>query len=404
MLADAVSTSWMHKNDLVSTSVTPVLQEQRVFLLGPYSPDRLHSMERYTRLLHEGLIHAGWNAKVLQPRIVLGKLHLLPTKLRKYAHFLDKFLFFAAEIKRVVRGATCPRSPLIHILDQGNALYASRLARVPLVITCHDLIAAKAALADSTNSSRRWSGRNFHHHNLRALQRADLIVGVSDKTIADCREMFNPRTHLPLLRRVYNPLDPSFDLLLGALSPPSDPPFLLHVGNSAWYKNRLGLLKIYAALRHIMPEAPALHIYGEPLRRHESTMLAELKLDAHVVCFAGQSNEAIRLAYQQAQALIFPSLEEGFGWPVLEAMASGCPVFTSNFPPLTEIGGDAVEYIAPEDPTSAAAIIANQLQCGKNWRKHRATAGKERASLFNMETFIAEMVNAYETTLALRGI
>lgn len=319
-----------------------------------------------------------------------------PMRISKYIGFIEKFCLFPRSLSRHTHKLASGTPTLVHVLDQGNSLYARRLGRVPFIATCHDLIAAKDALSQRTRS--RSIGRWFHSRNLQALQRASTVICDSDKTLADCRIMFDPAFPLPRLTRVYVPLDPSFLTPLAVDLPPTEP-FLLHVGNSARYKNRPGLFKIYSALRSILPNTPALHLYGEPLQEHERTLLAGLDLSPHVTCHARPSNEEIRVAYHQATALIFPSLEEGFGWPPLEAMACGCPVFTSNRPPLTEIGGDAAEYIEPENPTAAATLIANRLQRGSAWRTERAATGRRRAEEFSMEKFTSEMMQVYESAL-----
>jgi glycosyltransferase involved in cell wall biosynthesis len=81
---------------------------------------------------------------------------------------------------------------------------------------------------------------------------------------------------------------------------------------------------------------------------------------AVVECVA-LSDEQLRAIYTGATALLFPSLEEGFGWPILEAQACACPVITSGRSPMTDIAGNAAIFIDPEDAVSAAAAIASRM-------------------------------------------
>ena len=69
------------------------------------------------------------------------------------------------------------------------------------------------------------------------------------------------------------------------------------------------------------------------------------------------TNEDLRALYSKATALLFPSLREGFGWPIIEAQACGCPVFTSDRVPMTEVGGDAAIYLDPTDPRPAPRLL-----------------------------------------------
>ena len=73
-------------------------------------------------------------------------------------------------------------------------------------------------------------------------------------------------------------------------------------------------------------------------------------------------NETLRALYTAAQALLFPSLYEGFGWPLLEAQSCGCPVITSNRPPMTEVAGAGALLIDPESEQEAAQTIAEHLE------------------------------------------
>ena len=72
-------------------------------------------------------------------------------------------------------------------------------------------------------------------------------------------------------------------------------------------------------------------------------------------------NENLRALYSAATALLFPSLYEGFGWPIIEAQACGCPVFTSNRSPMNDVGGEAAIYIEPDQPKETAEKIIHYL-------------------------------------------
>jgi glycosyltransferase involved in cell wall biosynthesis len=99
-------------------------------------------------------------------------------------------------------------------------------------------------------------------------------------------------------------------------------------------------------------------LVGPPLSAEETAQVVSLGLSEHVVLFSNVSSEHLEAFYGLAEALIFPSWEEGFGWPIAEAQACGCPVFTSNREPMTEVGGESALYFDPADPVGAAGIIA----------------------------------------------
>lgn len=352
-------------------------------------------MERYVGLLGSVLRSQGIQHQVCRPEPWLGKAWL-PGRLRRWCAFVDKFILFPWVLRRQSLALEKEGPVVVHVPDQGNSLYLTWFRYGKTLVTCHDFIAIRASLGmggkPKPSIVQKWI--------LYSLRKAKSYVFVSHHTRQLAQSLLGNAASRCAV--VANPLDPSW---LNAQPPSSEgrktEPFLLHVGNSAWYKNRPGLFRIYAALRQALPLAPALHLYGEPLQPQETALLHELDIVDHVTCHARPTDEAIRLAYHRAEALIFPSLEEGFGWPPLEAMACGCPVFASNRPPLTEIGGDAVEYIDPEHPGQAAALIASRLQQGQPWRNERAAAGRARAAEFNMERFTSEMIAVYQTVLAL---
>jgi glycosyltransferase involved in cell wall biosynthesis len=134
--------------------------------------------------------------------------------------------------------------------------------------------------------------------------------------------------------------------------------YILNVGGGQWYKNQTGLFRIYAALRGRLSPAPRLLLVGKPLSAELARLAEELGISCDIVHLSNLSGNHLGAAYSCAEALLFPSIEEGFGWPVAEAQACGCPVYASNRPPMTEVGGEAAAYFDPLDPPGAAAAIA----------------------------------------------
>jgi glycosyltransferase involved in cell wall biosynthesis len=112
-----------------------------------------------------------------------------------------------------------------------------------------------------------------------------------------------------------------------------------------------------------------------------------------VVELQGVGNEDLGALYSSAVASLFPSLQEGFGWPIVEAQACGCPVFTSNRAPMTEVGGNAAVYFDPTQITSAADTIIQHLPRVQEMRQ----AGLENAKRFRTEAMIAGYVALYQT-------
>ena len=180
----------------------------------------------------------------------------------------------------------------------------------------------------------------------RGLRQADRIVCDSDATRRDVQRIVRPGDYAVIPPGV-SPIFARRAAGRGAararvaaparraIPPPglaiASGPYLLHVGGNQWYKNRAGLIETYAALVERMPAAPPLVIVGKPLHaradgRHRRAARCR---DASSPCDAVGDRE-LAAVYSRAALLLFPSLAEGFGWPVLEAMACGCRVVTSN--------------------------------------------------------------------------
>jgi glycosyltransferase involved in cell wall biosynthesis len=102
--------------------------------------------------------------------------------------------------------------------------------------------------------------------------------------------------------------------------------------------------------------------------------------------------------YRSARALVYPSLYEGFGLPVLEAMTFGCPVVTSPLSSLPEVGGDAALYVNPRDPQAIADAL-ERLVLEPELAKSLASRGRARANLFSWERTARETLAAYRRTL-----
>jgi glycosyltransferase involved in cell wall biosynthesis len=155
-------------------------------------------------------------------------------------------------------------------------------------------------------------------------------------------------------------------------------PYFLFVGNIEPKKNLLLLLQAYASIAS--RTRCSLLIVG----RAGWKCGAELRALRHWrgpgrICWPGRlPDEQLTAVYQQATALIMPSLEEGFGLPVLEAMAAGIPVLHSKHPALMEVAGGAGQAFAPDDSGELAKLMA-EITESASLRKELIEAGQKRA-------------------------
>ena len=168
-------------------------------------------------------------------------------------------------------------------------------------------------------------------------------------------------------------------------------PYILHVGGGTWYKNREGVLKIYVELRRRLgSESPNMIMVGPPL---ESRI--------HGVCFLQNVTDDLLVElYRNAALLLFPSLYEGFGWPVVEANACGCPAVASRIDSLVEAGGNAAVWIEdPRDINQAAERVIEVLHDDSARKQSRQEAGFENARRFSYREMIAQYLALYTSIL-----
>jgi len=234
----------------------------------------------------------------------------------------------------------------------------------------------------------REARRAFLRRTAGALRRADGVLTISDFSRRGILERFG----LPGEKVCMTPLG-----LSPAFRWPADPereralrreldiagPFLLFIGATEPRKNLLRLIEAMAILRDSGRAVP-LVIAGRPGGDHGKVLAAVngAGLETLVRLAGYRSDEDIRALYGAATALIFPSLAEGFGLPLLEAMACGLPAAVSGVSALPEVGGEAALYFDPADAADMAAAAASLLD-DEGLRRDLRAKGLRRALAFD---------------------
>lgn len=367
----------------------------KICLIANYPADGQQSMLRYADYLERELTRRGHDVRRIQPRVRAARLVPQGNPLRKWLGYIDKFALFARDLPSAVSDAE-----VIHICDHSNSPYLSRLERKPRVITCHDALAIRSGLGEFQQNPTGWSGRRLQHWILKSLPKATLMLCVSEKTRQDFdRLLANPVPSTVVwhgLNWNYQSA-PASEVESVRARLGLDGEYLLHVGSNQWYKNRLGVLKIFAELKKFERfRATKLVMAGRPFTPAMSEFCGDAML-ADVVPVLGPENATLQALYTGALAFVFPSLEEGFGWPILEAQACGCMVFAADRAPLTEVAGDGAIYLPPDDPEAAAQVIL----AGVGRRSQLVEAGWRNLDRFGADAMFAGYEAAYARAVAL---
>jgi glycosyltransferase involved in cell wall biosynthesis len=188
---------------------------------------------------------------------------------------------------------------------------------------------------------------------------------------------------------------------------------LLHVGGGQWYKNTVGVVLLYAHYARAAARDGAipvdLWLVGPPPSGSVRSALAEVPAAANVRFFSGLDNKVLQALYSSASALLFPSLAEGFGWPIVEALACGCPVVTTDEAPMSEVGGDVATYLPrmrhTDDPhawaADAARVLIEMLSQPASERERRVAAGVQWSQRFSADAAIDHYLSHYERVLQI---
>lgn len=327
----------------------------KILLIGNYGKDQQESMQRFAASLARGLAQAGHEVRSLQPHVLFGELSQSSQRGGKWLGYVDKFGVFPRTLKSAIRWAD-----VVHICDHSNSFYTRYLGNFPHVVSCHDLMAVRSALGEIPENRTAWTGRQLQRIIVAGLTAAQHVVCVSEATRRDVLRLI--RIPNDRVSRVYNSLnypyvpmeqeEASARVRRLGVNPSSS--FLLHVGGNQWYKNRPGVLQIFSNLRKLVPDRTlGLVMVGKPWTDAMRRFVNEERINDATVELVEVSNEDLRALYSTALMLLFPSLQEGFGWPIIEAQSCGCPVVTSGRPPMDEVG-ESVIYVNPENPTAAA--------------------------------------------------
>jgi len=326
------------------------------------------SMPRFTSMLAEGMTERGHRVKIWSPGSAFFNM---PVKgpLKKWLGYIDQYVVFPAAVKR--RMKECPEDTLFVFTDQAQGPWIKLVEKRRHVMHCHDFLAQFSALGKIPEFKTSWTGKKYQQFIRNGYFKARNFISVSHKTHSDLVELIGDKASKSAV--VYNGLDKSYKqqdqvksrtILGNKTGVDLSQGFLMHIGGNQWYKNRIGVVEIYNAWRDLGNTLPLLMIGAAP-SEDLAQLISSSSYTKDIHAISGLSDLYVRHAYCAASLFLFPSLAEGFGWPIAEAMASGCPVLTTGEAPMNEVAGDAGFFIprrSAESPERWAKDAALQVQ------------------------------------------
>ncbi len=171
--------------------------------------------------------------------------------------------------------------------------------------------------------------------------------------------------------------------------------FILYIGARVSYKNYDTLIKAYSKWKK--KDEVALVLIGSPLTEEEKRQLYKSNILDRVHCFSSIDDQKLNILYNLAEAFVYPSLYEGFGIPLLEAMACGCPVIASDIPSTVEIAGACPIYFSQLDIDSLLGAFEITQSEGRN--SERVKNGFKQVKLYSWDKTAQETLKVYESLI-----
>ena len=365
---------------------------KRAFLnntgLGNYSRDSI-------RIL--GTFYPNYQYHLYTPKVTHNaRLSFLENQMQYHVHTPTSFIHntFSGIWRSVILSKQLQKDEidiyhgLSHELPKGI-----EKTKIKTVVTIHDLIFIRYP-----HLFKAINRKIYYHKFLHACQVADHIIAVSQQTKEDIMEFFNIPAHKVTV--VYQGCHQVFqseviqeekESVCNKHQLPSN--YLLYVGSIEKRKNLLTLLKSMKKL----PEQQLVVIgNGKQYKKQCLKFVEDNKLSQRIHFLSELSLNEIAAIYQSAEIMIYPSIFEGFGIPILEALFCNIPVITTKDGCFCESGGSHSYYINPLDVNELTQAIKH-IQSDKNLRERMIYKGQQHAQKFTDEKIAENLMNIYQS-------
>lgn len=174
--------------------------------------------------------------------------------------------------------------------------------------------------------------------------------------------------------------------------------FILYIGNRRGYKNFERFIEAFSKSKLMHKNYKIMIVGGEKFTKEDFEILNKNKMSLNHIHIANEKKMSLAYIYSNVALMVYPSLYEGFGLPILEAMACGCPVLSSNGGSLPEVGGKDIEYFNPLD-TENISFMLDKILSSNTILNKKIVSGHIRSQKFSWEKCAKDTIQVYQNIL-----
>ena len=360
-------------------------------------PKVAFSMDVYADNLIAGLktVHPDWEIIEIAPEPWSDDLENLWHSGNPLKKYYERFYNHPRTVNQL-------DADLFHIIDHTNAhvAYGLKKSGKSVVVTCHDLV--QYVYPEILKNQSRFPALSMAvwQHSVRGIAAADGAIAISSNTAQDVTKWLNVEP--AKVSVVLNGVDPSFRVLEPQIVAEWREKHiqshkeicLLNVGSNHQRKNIETVLKV---VKQLADRDVSIRLWkiGEQFTNEQQQFIEDNNLAEHITFLGKPNHEELVLLYNAADILLAPSLYEGFGLTILEAMGCGTPTITSNVSSLPEVAGNAAVLVEPMD-VDAIVEAVKQINNEPNYRQDLIDKGLARVKEFSWQKTAAQTADFYQ--------
>jgi glycosyltransferase involved in cell wall biosynthesis len=354
-----------------------IIYDAQIFL-----SQKAGGISRYHYELFKGMRQLGHHARIAG--LFVKNQYLLSDNRYGKSFISDPTASFAAFNKLILKRALRKMKPdsIFHPANPYKFLSSEMPDIKNKVFTIHDMIVEKQDMRKGDDK-------------LYFAQQATKIIAVSEATKKDVVQLFG------IDREKIEVIHHGSSLAPQMAKKPAKPvpcDYLLYVGDRSGYKNFMTFVKAAAELLRNNNDLYLVCTGKRDFSSSEKLFLKESGIDRKVLFFANVPDSELAYLYCKASAFVFPSLNEGFGIPILEAWSCGTPVILSNNECFAEVAAEAACYFEPLSGESIRETVEKVLS-DKALQKDLIGKGTNRLQLFSWEKAVHQTANLYQSLL-----